>query len=221
MGPVRASMKLTREIGAFLRDSTPERRRQRYGDMEYDWERRVNTTSGSVKWRERLLGILFSPYQPTDPEVFQEMMSHLPADLTSFTFIDVGSGKGRTLLMASEFSFQRIVGVEIVPALHRAAEQNIAAYRSGTRQCAAVESTLVDACEYEFPPTPLVLYLFNPLPPKSLNCLLDNLHSSWLRHPRELWLIYHNPILLELVERHSWLTKEHSTSQFAVLRGAR
>jgi hypothetical protein len=40
--------------------SRRERRRQRYGDMEYDWEHRVNTTSGTVSWRARLLGLFHS-----------------------------------------------------------------------------------------------------------------------------------------------------------------
>ena len=40
----------------FLRDSTPERRRRRYGDVQYDWDNRVNTTSATVGWRNRFAG---------------------------------------------------------------------------------------------------------------------------------------------------------------------
>src|SRR5271154_2942001 len=100
-GAAGASSLLVRNLLAFLRDSTPERRRQRYGDMEFDWEHRVNTTSGSVGWRERLLGLFHSPYQPTEPALFHEMMASLAVEFDAFTFIDIGSGKGRTLLLAS------------------------------------------------------------------------------------------------------------------------
>ncbi|HLB92446.1 MAG TPA: hypothetical protein VJK27_08915, partial [Terriglobales bacterium] len=106
-GVASTTFLLFRNLWIFLRDSTPERRRQRYGDMEYDWEHRVNTTSGTLSWRERLLGTFHSPYQPTDPALFQEMMSALPIQFDEFTFIDIGSGKGRTLLMASEYPFQK------------------------------------------------------------------------------------------------------------------
>jgi Histone methylation protein DOT1 len=123
-GAVRASATLVRELFEFLLDSTPERRRRRYGDMEYDWERRVNTTSGAVGWRERLLGVFHSPYQPTDPALFRQMMAELPIDFPEFIFVDLGSGKGRTLLLASEYAFRRIIGVEIVTELHRAAEEH-------------------------------------------------------------------------------------------------
>jgi len=94
----------------FLRDSTPERRRRRYGDVQYDWDNRVNTTSATVGWRNRLLGIFCSPYQPTEPLLFHEMMGALRIDFNEFTFIDLGSGKGRVLLMAADYPFRRIAG---------------------------------------------------------------------------------------------------------------
>ena len=125
---MRAAAILVGNLWEFVVDSTPARRRQRYGDMEYDWEKRVNTTSGTVGWRARLLGVFHSPYQPTEPELFREMMGALPIELERFTFVDIGSGKGRTLLMASEFPFKRIVGVELMEELHRAAEENLRAY---------------------------------------------------------------------------------------------
>jgi hypothetical protein len=78
-----ASSLLLRELWDFLRDSTPSRRRSRYGDMDYDWDHRVNTTSGTVGWRERLLGIFHSAYQPTEPAAFREMMAALPSTSAS------------------------------------------------------------------------------------------------------------------------------------------
>src|SRR5580704_5089023 len=61
----------------FARDSTPARRRQRYGDVEYDWDFRVDTTGATVGWRDRLLGHFHSPYQPTEPALFHEMLASL------------------------------------------------------------------------------------------------------------------------------------------------
>jgi hypothetical protein len=104
-------------LWGFLRDSTPHRRRLRYGDADYDWEHRVNTTSAVVGWRERMLGAFHSPYQPTEPELFYEMIEALRArtviDFRDFVFVDLGSCKGRTLLMTSDYPFKRIVGVEL------------------------------------------------------------------------------------------------------------
>ena len=184
--------------------------------MEYDWEHRVNTTSGTVRWRERLLGVFHSPYQPTDAALFQEMLASLPIDFSEFTFVDLGSGKGRTLLMASEYPFRRIVGMEILPELHRAAEENIASYRSTTQQCTQVESVCADASEFELPEGPLLLYLFNPLPEAELNQMLENLEESLRRHPRPLYVLYQNPLLGHVLEGSTSLKRRGGTHQYSI-----
>lgn len=200
----------------FARESTPERRRRRYGDMEYDWEHRVNTTGGTVGWRPRLLGSFHSPYQPTEPALFREMMASLPIAFDTFTFVDLGSGKGRTLLMASEYPFKRIVGVELIPELHRAAEQNIREFRSATQRCSQIEVVCTDACEFVFPDTPLVLYLFNPLPRAGLQRVLRNLEQSLEQSPRPVWIVYHNPAMDSVLGASRALVRVSGTEQYSV-----
>ncbi|MBV8894771.1 MAG: class I SAM-dependent methyltransferase, partial [Acidobacteria bacterium] len=136
----------------FIRDSTPERRRRRYGDVEFDWEYRVDTTAATLSFRNRLLGVFHSAYEPTEPQSFHEMIRSLGIDYSQFTFLDLGSGKGRTLLMASEYPFRRIVGVELLPELHQVAEDNIRRYKPalGNR----VQSICADAARFEFPCEP-------------------------------------------------------------------
>jgi hypothetical protein len=204
---------------AFLRESTPAQRRQRYGDADYDWDFRVDTTSGTVGWRDRLMGALTSPYQPTEPALFREMMTALGengADFSRLTFIDLGSGKGRTLLMASDYPFRRIVGVELLPELHRIAEENIRAYRSGSQRCFAIAAVCQDATQVELPAEPTLLYLFNPLPEAGLWQLMQNLEVSLRAHRREFYLLYHNPLLEPVVAANPVLQKMGGTRQYTV-----
>src|ERR1700691_6805558 len=177
-GIVSATALLFRNLWSFVRDSTPERRRQRYGDMEYDWENRVNTTSGRGGWRVRLLGLFHSPYQPTDPALFREMMASLPIAFDTFTFVDLGSGMGRTLLMASEYPFRRIVGVELLRDLHLIAQDNLAHYKSESRRCFDLERIGGDGADFLFPAEPLVVYLFNPLAEPGLKRVMHKLERS-------------------------------------------
>jgi SAM-dependent methyltransferase len=200
----------------FLLDSPPARRRQRYGDVDYDWDHRVDTTSATVGWRNRLLGLLHSPYQPTDPSLFQEMLGSLETDFRDFVFIDIGSGKGRTLLMASDYPFRRIIGVELLPELHRVAQENIRKYKSSSQRCFALESICADAREFSFPPEPTVLYLFNPLPEPGVVQLLTNLEQSVREHPRPLLVIYHNPVLEHVLANGKWLKKIGGTHQYSI-----
>jgi hypothetical protein len=215
-GAAAATSLLLSNLWTFVRESTPERRRQRYGDMEYDWEHRVNTTSGTVGWRARLLGLFHSAYQPTEPALFREMMASLPVEFETFTFVDLGSGKGRTLLMASEYPFRKILGVELIAELHRAAEENIRAYRGPTQRCLQIESVLADAREFELPEEPLVLYLFNPLHERSFSEVLLRLEKSLERVPRAVWIVYHNPLLEQVIGERAVFVRVGGTEQYSI-----
>jgi SAM-dependent methyltransferase len=205
----------------FVRDSAPSRRRQRYGDVEYDWDFRVDTTGATVGWRDRLLGLFHSPYQPTEPALFREMLESLrlaspEIDFREFIFIDIGSGKGRALLMAADYPFRRILGIELLPELHRVAKENIGKYKSQLQQCFAVECLLGDASEFAFPAEPTVLYLFNPLPESGLAEMVSNLERSLRENPRPMFVLYHNPLLGHVLARNSSFRRIAGTPQYAI-----
>lgn len=184
--------------------------------MEFDWQHRVDTTGGSVAWRERLLGVFHSAYQPTEPDLFREMMAALPIEFNQFTFIDLGSGKGRTLLMASDFPFRKILGAEILPALHHIAQENLRRYRSPSQQCSALEALCCDAAEFDFPAEPLLLYLFNPLPEAGLRRVMARLAQSWQAHPRPLFIMYHHAALEHILLGIQNLARVGGTEQFSL-----
>ena len=214
-----ATSQLLAAIWEFVRNSTPARLRSRFGDAEYDWDYRVNTSSGAVGWRDRLLGVLHSPYQPTEPALFREMIEMLEqngVDLSEFTFIDLGSGKGRTLLMASDSPFRRVVGVELLPALHTIAEENLSRYKADSQRCFVLEAVCSDATAFVFPDEPLVLYLFNPFPESGLRKAIQNLENSLRSHPRAAYVLYHNPLLEHVLREHSFLKKVAGTHQYSI-----
>jgi hypothetical protein len=218
-GRLPAARQLLTKIAEFVRDSTPERRRQRYGDAEYDWEHRVNTTSAAVGWRDRLLGIFHSPYQPTDSALFREMLEALrqqAGDFHDFVFIDLGSGKGRTLLMASDYRFRRIMGVELLPALHQIAQENLRKYHGENQKCFQLKAICADAVQFAFPDEPTVLYLFHPLPESGLRHVIENLERSLETYPRQAYVLYHNPLLEHVLNGSAALEKIGGTHQYAM-----
>jgi hypothetical protein len=228
-GYQRATRRLMGVLWEFARDSTPQRRRQRFGDADYDWDYRVNTTSGAVGWRDRLLGMFHSEYQPTEPTAFHEMLDRLQEQLEQgpnadgnaltlrdFTFIDLGSGKGRTLLMASDYPFRRIVGVELLHSLHQIAQENLRLYKSESQKCFELESVCADATAFIFPNAPLVLYLFNPFPESGMRQVLANLEQSLRAQPRPVYVLYHNPLLEHLLREGTPLTKIVGAHQYSL-----
>jgi predicted RNA methylase len=219
-GRLAATRQLLRALWEFVRDSTPARRRQRFGDAEFDWDHRVNTTSAGLHWRNRLLGVFHSPYQPTESVLFHEMIEALRqqthSDLRDFVFIDLGSGKGRTLLMASDHSLRHIVGVELLPDLHEIARENLRKYRSDSQKCFTLEAICADATDFHFPAEPTVLYLFNPFPESGLRRVIANLESSLNENPRVVYVLYHNPQMEHVLRKSAALKKIGGTHQYSI-----
>jgi hypothetical protein len=144
------------------------------------------------------------------------MMASLPIAFDEFTFVDVGSGKGRTLLMASEYPFRKIMGVELIAQLHRVAEENIRAYKSATQRCSQIEAVCADACEFAFPSGPLLLYLFNPLPVAGMRRMVANLEKSLAENPRIVWVLYHNPLLEHVIGEKAGFVKVGGSEQYSI-----
>lgn len=148
-------------------------------------------------------------YFPTLRSTFTSIMASLPFRLEGRIFVDLGSGKGRALLLASEYPFERIVGVELSPALHRVAEKNVHAWQSAAQRCRAFELVCMDARDYPFPPEDALVYLFQPFPADVLSAVLDNLGQSVAQCPRDVHIVYHNPIFHVLFARQPFLELEH------------
>jgi SAM-dependent methyltransferase len=127
-------------------------------------------------------------YQPSPVYSLKRLLRRLDIDYSTFSFIDFGSGKGRTLLIAGELPFKQVMGVEFSEALHRKAEQNIACYpRGSAREVIALHA---DATQFELPADDLVLYFFNPFTKPVLDRVLANVSDSLASRPRKVILIY-------------------------------
>lgn len=204
---------------ALVRDLSPDRRKSRYGDIDYDFENGVDTTWATVslgtRFRELLSG---GQYQPSDPDLFDRILEALPSRAEDLTFVDLGSGKGRALLMASNHPFRRIVGIELLKELNDVALVNIGRYSNPLQKCFNIESILADARGFAFPPEPTVLYLFNPFPEHVLREVLANLRGSLRSKPRETFLIYHNLVHDSIFGEQQWLEPIQRTHQFAIYR---
>jgi SAM-dependent methyltransferase len=132
-------------------------------------------------------------YAAIEPERFNRVLAGLDIPFGEYTFVDFGSGKGRALLLASEFPFKRIVGLEFSPELHRIAQENLHRYRSPTQKCANVESLNVDFVDFALPSEPLLLFFFDPCRLPILKKVLVRIRQSLFAHPRPCTIAYVAP----------------------------
>jgi 16S rRNA G966 N2-methylase RsmD len=130
-------------------------------------------------------------YQPTRRRHFRNLMNELIFPDGS-VFVDLGSGKGRVLLMASEYNFSRIVGVEISRELCNIAKSNLKAFESKSKQCLPVEIVELDVSKYRVNEDENIFYLFKPFNDFIMKQILENITTSLKQKPRKVWLIFNN-----------------------------
>lgn len=129
-----------------------------------------------------------SPYQAITLETFDEMMQHLPVRPEAHTFVDLGCGKGKALILALERGFKKAVGVEFSYTLCAASMMNLSALGMRGRS----EIVLGSASEYRFPEEPTVIFMFNPFGPKVLREVLQHI-------PPGTFLAYAHPKHADLI----------------------
>ena len=132
-------------------------------------------------------------YRPLTEKLFRAALASVGIDASRFTFVDIGSGKGKVLFMAAEYPFQRIVGIEYAAGLHEVALRNIATYHSPTQRCADIEAIHADALQHPLPDGPLVLFIFNALAKEIMRGFVRKLDAdATSQHERPVLLIYTN-----------------------------
>ena len=187
---------LWRVAGDSLFTHVSRRARQRLQhiarcDADFDRERGTDTAGLISPWdMGPILGSCESAhgYEGTDAVALRRVLEGLSLDFSAYTFVDLGSGKARVLLVAAEYPFHSVVGIEHAVNLHTIAEQNIQIDR-GPRQCRDVQSILGDVTQFSPPAGRLLVYLFNPFERSVVEHVLTNLQAAWNSEPREILIL--------------------------------
>lgn len=147
----------------------------------------IPITSLDFESEHKLPGV---EYQSHHPAVTRLDLSALPIRYEDYKFVDIGCGKGRVLLIAAEFPFQKIVGLEFAPALSEIARRNLRQYRGAPRRCTNIEVVTGDALDYELGCEAQVLYFYSPFTPDILDRFVDKIDESFRNSPRELLAMF-------------------------------
>jgi len=159
-------------------------------------------------------------YQATPPDEFLRILGTLAIDHARFVFIDIGSGKGRTLLLAARFPFKEVIGVEFARELHEVAERNIAAARAKGTRCERMRSICADAVEFELPEEPLILYFYHPFEEDVFFRMIERIEQSLSRAPRPAFIIYLNPVLRRLFDGRRSLVRVDEGERWCIYASA-
>ena len=175
-------------------------------DLGFDWKYGTDT----MRWVDRNALETQSdnrshsaPYRATKVRPLLQLLSRLrlPRDCN---FVDIGSGKGRVLLIASQYGFRKVVGIEFSGELcviaQRNAERFSELFSRKAKPLSSIEVIEADATKYHFHAEDRVLFMYNPFDGFVMAKVLDNLRRSLEQNPRRIWLIYNTPRFHEVIK---------------------
>jgi SAM-dependent methyltransferase len=133
---------------------------------------------------------------------------YISADAISrYSFIDLGSGKGRALMVASEHPFRQVIGVEINPGLASTATDNLKLWLPLNRSQCPIRILTQDAALFNFPEGPCVVYMYNPFSAPLVKQVIHSIERQFSARPGQLDLLYFHPEAAELFDQHPGFTR--------------
>jgi SAM-dependent methyltransferase len=158
-------------------------------------------TSGLVAGRHLKSGHLHdrhaTAYYGVAPSVLRALLRRWQKSrpgwaLEEVSFIDVGAGMGRAMLLTAELPFRQVVGVELNPTLGRIGRKNLAVWRASGRARTPMKLVCGDAVEFPLPEGPCLAFLLNPFGAPVMRRLLAAWRKVLIGRAGELDLIYVN-----------------------------
>jgi hypothetical protein len=213
LGPVGFGLQVLERLRYAVGLSSPFFRHVAEVDATFDTVGKVDTGGVHRLTQMTIVGRSVdhgSGYIACDPDDFNEAMQALPP-VDDFTFVDLGSGKGRALMLAGNYSFRRIIGVEFSNELHNVAQAN---FRK--QPDPRVELVLADCLDFIFPLDPLVLYLYNPFDEPLVRAVARRVMGSWRDRPRSIFVVYLNPRHGQCWFDEGWRIASRSTARPAL-----
>jgi SAM-dependent methyltransferase len=147
-------------------------------------------------------------YMPVSYDLLEELFTYLsPKKLTHF--LDIGCGKGRAMCVAAHYGFTTITGVDFSKELCLEAEKNLTKIKEQKPELTYKIYTN-DAFYFEIPTSVDCIFLFNPFDEIIMSGVVENIMISLEENPRDLVIIYANPLHKELFLAEGFVEINHT-----------
>lgn len=138
-------------------------------------------------------------YLGTQPSIIRKILAQLP-DVHRYTFVDIGCGKGRPLLIASEFAFKDIVGVEMSPVLAEYAARNATIIRRKFPDRTGVTILTENAASYQPAANRIMYFYYHAFGRQLFEAFVKNLEAQLSQTVEHAFFIYLNPVFADVVD---------------------
>lgn len=157
-------------------------------------------------------------YQPIRTHSFLKVLE-LIDKVDGYTFIDIGSGTGKALILAAEYGFKNVLGIEFVPTLCELSRKNINKF---SKDFPKVKFEIIedDFRNCDFGDSKCIFLLNDPFDDE----LMEEFVKKFLNHNKKYpsWIIYKNvnlrvmPSLIKLSESFKYQKVDYEGNLFEI-----
>jgi SAM-dependent methyltransferase len=157
-------------------------------------------------------------YMPVNYYMLEKMMNEINQFPHNKSFLDIGCGKGRAMVVAAHYGFKKIKGIDISKKFCDEAKQNINNARNNFTDV-EFKVELQDAFYYQVPKDVSVIFIFNPFDEVIMSGVVENILISQEKNPRTIYVVYINP-LYETLFLENQFVKTRSHKKLKWLQGS-
>lgn len=152
---------------------------------ESAYEKKYGVKTAGMK---RNGSVQFYHYQGAGYWVLLKILPQFFEQTQTFTFFDIGCGKGRAVFVAESCGYKKLVGIDLDEELVLKANENLKIYKR--RRDTNIEFLKSNALDYDYKNEPTVYFLFNPFNEHILKKVVEKIVSAT---KSETYFIYMNP----------------------------
>ena len=182
-----------------------------YYEIRGEKKYKINTTGFDELKKLQKKGIDISHatmYMPVSYYLLNKAFRHI-AETPKNNFVDIGCGKGRALCVAAREGFNKVTGVELSPDLCNETKENLERTKSISNHL-QYELHNMDAAIFDIPSDANCIFFFNPFDEVIMSEVVNNIKKSLKKAPRNITVIYANPLHKDLLIDTGFQEKYHT-----------
>ena len=193
----------------LLSDEIKGERKYRLNTSDFEPTEQMNISS-------RMIDLVYS-YMPSNYKLLEHVFEEVNRYDHNQTFLDIGCGKGRAMMVAAHYDFKKITGVEINLDYCTSLSEKAIEYQNEF-DC-SFEIICNDASEYHIPDDVQTIIFYNPFKETVMRKVVTNILNSATKKGRPLYIIYLNPLYSELLLEAGFI-KIYDTERYKELKAS-
>jgi predicted RNA methylase len=127
---------------------------------------------------------------------------------SEYDFYDLGCGMGRATIIAREYNFRSIIGVEISPDLCKIAVQNAAIVSDRYPGRTAIQICNADAESFVYQSADAMVFLYHPFGVNILRSVVESL-ARLVESGNRVVIIYENPVHFDVIDSFTAFSRQY------------